>query len=85
LTADQGNTTVQLVRYIPSETVNIERGENAGRSITYYNIVKSWQNLGEWSGAEPLNLQADVEGDNPLVVIVQQEGPAYIVAAARLD
>jgi hypothetical protein len=85
LTADQGNTNVQLVRYIPSETVNIERGENAGRSITYYNIVKSWQNLGEWSGAEPLNLQADVEGDNPLVVIVQQEGPAYIVAAARLE
>jgi hypothetical protein len=85
LIADQGNTTVQLVRYIPSETVNIERGENAGRSITYYNIVKSWQNLGEWSGAEPLNLQADVEGDEPLVVIVQQQGPAYIVAAARLD
>ena len=80
-----GNTTVQLVRFIPSETVNIERGENAGRSITYYNIVKSWQTLGDWSGAEALDLQANVKGDDPLVVIVQQEGPAYIIAAARLD
>lgn len=80
-----GNATVQLVRYIPSETVNIERGENAGRSITYYNIVKSWKTVGNWSGAEPLNLQADVDGTDPLVVIVQQDGPAYIVAAARVD
>ena len=80
-----GNTTVQLVRYIPSETVNIERGENAGRSITYYNIVKSWQTVGDWSGAEPLDLQANIKGDDPMVVIVQQDGPAYIVAAARLD
>ena len=79
------NATVQLVRYIPSETVNIERGENAGRSITYYNIVKSWQTVGDWSGAEPLDLQTSVKGDDPLVVIVQQDGPAYIVAAARLD
>ena len=80
-----GNTKVQLVRYIPSETVNIERGENAGRSITYYNIVTSWQTLGDWSGAEALDLQTNVKGEDPLVVIVQQEGPAYIIAAARLD
>ena len=79
------NTTVQLVRYIPSETVNIERGENAGRSITYYNIVTSWQTIGDWSGAEPLDLQTSVKGNEPLVVIVQQVGPAYIVAAARLE
>ena len=80
-----GNTKVQLVRYTPSETVNIERGENAGRTITYYNIVRSWQTIGDWSGAAPLDLQANVKGDEPLVVIVQQDGPSYIVAAARLD
>lgn len=80
-----GNTTVQLVRYIPSQSVNIERGENAGKTITYYNIVKSWQTLGNWTGDKALDLQANVEGDDPLVVIVQHDGPAYIVAAARLD
>ncbi len=41
---------VQLVRYRPEETVAIERGENAGRTLTYRNIVTSWQALGEWSG-----------------------------------
>ncbi len=76
---------IQLVRYLPSETVNIERGENAGRSITYYNIVKSWQTIGDWSGVDPLNIETSVNGDDPVVVIIQQEGPAYIVAAARLD
>ena len=80
-----GNTKVQLVSYLPSETVNIERGENAGRSITYYNIVKSWQTVADWSGKEPLDIEANVKGKEPLVVIVQQEGPSYIVAAARLD
>lgn len=84
--ADLGaDTFVQLVRYSPSEMVNIERGENAGRTITYHNIVTSWQRLGEWSGIEPLHIEAAVTGDEPLVVIVQQEGPSYIVAAARLD
>ena len=80
-----GNTQIQLVRYKPSETVYIERGENAGKSITYYNIVTSWQTVGDWSGAAPLDLQTTINGKDPLVVIVQQEGPAYIVAAARLD
>jgi len=39
---------VQLVRYKPQETVNIERGENAGKTVTYHNIVTSWEGLGNW-------------------------------------
>lgn len=76
---------IQLVRYTRSETVNIERGENAGRSIKYYNIVRSWQSLGSWSGKGALEMQAEVTGDDPIAVIVQEEGPSHIVAAARLD
>lgn len=79
------NATIQLVRYKVSEAVDIERGENAGKTITYHNIVKSWQDIGSWTGAEPLDLQANIKGDEPIVVIVQQDGPAYIVAAAKLD
>ncbi len=80
-----GTTVIQLVRYIPSEVVNIERGENAGKSITYYNIVTSWKSLGKWSGSAPLAMEASVTGNDPIVVIVQQEGPAYIVAAAQIN
>lgn len=80
-----GKTNIQLVRYTPSETVSIERGENAGRSIKYYNIVTSWQSVGSWSGKTALDLQADVKGNDPIVVIVQKEGPAYILAAALIE
>jgi hypothetical protein len=76
---------VQLVRYKPQETVLIERGENAGREVTYHNIVTSWEALGDWPGTAPLELAAPAPGSDPAVVIVQQQGPAAILAAARLD
>ncbi|NGM46835.1 DUF1223 domain-containing protein [Rhodobacter sp. SGA-6-6] len=76
---------VQLVRYRPEETVEIQRGENAGKVITYRNIVTSWDNLGDWPGNAPLELSAPVQGAEPAVVIVQEEGPASILAAARAE
>ncbi|MGB8815101.1 MAG: DUF1223 domain-containing protein [Paracoccaceae bacterium] len=76
---------VQLVRYRPQQTVDIGHGENAGRTVTYHNIVTSWQVLGDWAGTAPLALDAVVEGDEPIVVILQENGPAAILAAARID
>jgi hypothetical protein len=76
---------VQLVRFRPVETVLIERGENAGRTVTYHNIVTSWQALGDWTGEEPLEIKASAPGSDPAVVIVQQSGPSAILAAARID
>lgn len=76
---------VQLVRYTPAQTVTIERGENAGREVTYRNIVTSWEHVADWAGDGPLELAAPLSGDDPAVVILQEEGPAHILAAARLD
>ncbi|MEZ5798401.1 MAG: DUF1223 domain-containing protein [Paracoccaceae bacterium] len=76
---------VQLVRYKPEETVAIERGENAGQTITYRNIVTSWDNLGEWSGTAALDLEVPAEGSDGTVVILQEAGPSAILAAARVD
>ncbi|NDV01042.1 DUF1223 domain-containing protein [Pseudoroseicyclus tamaricis] len=75
---------VQLVRYTPQESVDILHGENAGRSLTYANIVTDWAILGEWDGAGPLHLEAQVTGDEPLVAILQEPGPGRICAAVRL-
>ncbi|WP_096786402.1 thioredoxin family protein [Rhodobacter sp. CZR27] len=75
---------VQLVRYRPEETVDIEHGENAGRTVTYRNIVTSWQVLGEWGGQAPLSLEAPAAGDEPVAVILQHDGPGPILAAASL-
>ncbi len=77
-------STVQLVRYRDAASVQIDRGENAGLDVQYRNIVTSWQKIGEWSGAGPFTLETAVTGPEPLVVIVQEPGPARILAAARL-
>ena len=73
---------VQLVRFIPDETVVIERGENAGRTIRYSNIVHDWSVLGSWDGRAPLSMSAAVDG--PVAVIVQSPGPGSVMASAIL-
>jgi hypothetical protein len=80
-----GPVRIQIVRYKAKETVTIERGENAGRVITYHNIVTSWERVGTWSGQEPLDMTANYTGDEPGAVILQSEGPAAILAATRVD
>ncbi|PXW67791.1 hypothetical protein C7964_105140 [Loktanella sp. PT4BL] len=79
-----GDYAVQLVRYIPEETVDIRRGENAGRKLSYANIVTSWEVVAEWDGRSPLAFEADAAGDSPIVVILQQSTHGPIVGAAVL-
>ncbi len=83
-----GPVAVQLVRYIPSASVRIKRGENAGRVIDYSNIVTEWQHIGEWDGQGPLALSVPVSGSDPVVVILQgkagKKGPGLVLAAAQL-
>jgi hypothetical protein len=76
---------VQVIRYKSKETVAIERGENAGKTITYHNIVTAWERIGDWTGPEPLKVTTPYSGDEPGAVILQSEGPAAILAAARVD
>ncbi len=83
--APGGPIVVQLVRYTPEETVSIRRGENAGRTMTYVNIVRSWQVLGRWDGGTSWIAEAQVRGDDPVVVILQEPGPGAILAAAEID
>ncbi len=76
--------SVQLVRYVPEQTVKITRGENAGRTIDYFNIVTDLRELTTWDGKGTLELSANAPGNDPLVVIVQEKGPGRILAAQEL-
>ena len=80
-----GAMVVQLVTYNPSASVDIKRGENAGKTLNYTNIVTSWTALEAWNGDAPLTLEAEVPNDDPAVVIVQMHGHGRIVGAVRLD
>ena len=80
-----GPLTVNLVRYMPEQTVAIERGENAGRTLTYHNVVTEFATLGEWAGDAPLSLETPITGTSPIAVFLQAAGPGAVLAAARLD
>jgi hypothetical protein len=50
--------TVWLATVEPSVSVKIKHGENRGRTITYYNVVRHFSVVGMWSGeAESIKLQ----------------------------
>ena len=82
---DGPEMVVQIVHYRPEEEVEIRRGENAGRVITYSNIVTDWMQVGEWSGAEPFEMTLTGARDEPAIAIVQLAGPGRILGAARLE
>ena len=81
----KGRLVVQLVRFSPKRRVEITRGENAGRTITYANVVEDWSVLGEWNPKSPLSVEADLDGDLPAVVLIQQKGAGAILAAAKVE
>ena len=80
----RGGTIVQLVTYVPKSTVDIRRGENAGRKLTYFNIVQDVSVLGKWNGSGTYKASAKVPADVNVVVLVQSPGAGPILGAARL-
>ena len=76
--------TLHFLRYIPEQETHIERGENAGKTILYANVVEDWTALGSWDGKQPLEMTHEISGDKPVVVIVQGGEAGPILAAARL-
>lgn len=76
---------VQLVRYRPRAEVEITGGENAGLTAEYVNIVTEWRTVGGWDLSGALELELPLEGEGPVVVLVQEPGQGAIVAAARLE
>ncbi|MEQ8923553.1 MAG: DUF1223 domain-containing protein [Roseovarius confluentis] len=74
---------VQLVTYTPEATVDIRRGENAGRTLTYHNIVRDWVEVGAWDGRGPFRANVRVPQGTPVAVLVQQKGAGPILGAAK--
>lgn len=79
--------TVWLAHTLSSRTVNIVKGENSGRSITYHNIVRDFSAVGKWSGqALTLDLPAHVkpgEISDGVAVWVQGHGMGPVLGAAQ--
>lgn len=77
--------SVQFVTYLPEETVQIKRGENAGKEVTYINVVSGWQHLGDWDGQGDFTASFTATPDeDEHAVILQKANQGEVVAAARL-
>lgn len=66
--------------------VEIVRGENRGRTITYYNVVRKLSEIGRWSGvAQSLRIPKTEmpAGSDGCVVLLQEGSAGPILAAAR--
>lgn len=83
-TSSDGNYVIQLVQIMPEKSVDIRRGENAGRTINYSNVVQSLDVIGQWDGVSPLSLEADVTNAEQVAVIVQHGTNGPVVGAAKL-
>jgi hypothetical protein len=78
-----------LAKAVP---VNIGRGENRGRTITYHNVVRNWLKLGALNAAQsnwnvPI-AQIKAEGIDAAAVMVQEgshDRPGIILGAALTD
>lgn len=74
---------VHVVRFDPLRQTEIKRGENAGRRLSYVNVVTSWQTVSRWSGSRDLALDIPV-GEGGVAVIVQRDGMGPVLGCARL-
>lgn len=82
--------TVWLVTYQRSAESHVKAGENAGRKLMTYNVVRSLQKVGMWYGAATeieLNLDPAAKASSPdaCAIIANQAEHGPIVAAAAFN
>ncbi len=72
---------VLLISVIPSVTTDILRGENAGRSIEYVNVVTGVQRLAEWDSRTPIDVNGIDLSHGPYVLLIQARDFGPILGA----
>ncbi|MEM9795362.1 MAG: DUF1223 domain-containing protein [Pseudomonadota bacterium] len=88
VTAGPAGTELVLVTVEPEAEVRILHGENAGRTMTYHNIVRDWRVLDEWDGtAGTVTLPAPPDGLRQVVLAQQIANgkPGAVLGAMMLE
>lgn len=78
---------VLLVGFDPEHMTKVLRGENGGKVLSNYNVVRDIQRIGFWSG-EPVTIELprlDPGTKRGWAVIVQGERAGPVIGAARID
>ena len=83
-----GDAAVTLVALKSQTNVKIGNGENGGRNLTYYNVLKNETNIGSWSGGAKLvpykaTLTSQANADR-YAVIVREKTTGKILGASYI-
>lgn len=85
----QREAEVWVLPVLRSQTVPIERGENKGKTVTYANVVRGLNRIGEWRGGSArFEVPAETArrgGDGYVVLLqtVHEDRPSVILGAAK--
>jgi hypothetical protein len=87
---DKSGYDVNLIAYLPQASTAVGRGENSGRRLTEFNIVRQFRRLGVWEGQETV-MRAALDSFPPdatrVAVLLQRRGQGAIgggtIAALR--
>ena len=87
LPAGEGEARVHLVRFARKLDQDIERGENAGRHLSYSNVVREIVEVARWDGAA---MDGEIEVDTAqdkaggVALLVQDSRTMRMLGAAKL-
>ena len=74
-----------LIRITAEATTSIQRGENAGRTISYVNVVEEMTWIANWNGRTDVTVSASFKGDSKYVVLVQAKNFGPVLGAKYLN
>ena len=74
-----------LVRVIPEATTSIRRGENAGKTISYVNVVEEMMWIADWNGRSNIDVGASLDSDSQYVILIQAKDFGPILGAQNLN
>ncbi len=77
----RGRAAIVLVGYDPRRETAVGGGENGGRKLVEFNVVRSFAVVGHWSG-RPLQLQA-AAGPGERQAVLLQSADGAILASTR--
>jgi hypothetical protein len=81
-----GPATVWLAVFDSEQETPVKRGENGGRTLKEFNIVREWRRIGTWNG-EAVTLPLDVAmggAEHKGCAIIVQSGPVGPVLGAAV-
>ena len=87
LPAGEGAARVHLVRFARKLDQDIERGENAGRRLSYSNVVREVAEVARWTGAAmqgELGVETPPDEPGGVVLLVQDSRTMRMMGAAKI-